>query len=114
MFTHRRFATSALLALGLMWGVAVTVTGCGGSPGATASTSPSASQAGGQLSSVINCLNNHGMTVPSGATAKQVEAAFKTLPPSQQQSDFNACSSLMSAKVRQRIQQRLAKATAAG
>jgi hypothetical protein len=112
MITNRR-SVSVLLVVGLGSGVVVTTVGCGSSPPAAATTPNSPdSHTGQSLASVIGCLNTHGMTVPSGATARQVESDFKALSGTQRQSVFNACESVMSTKVRQRISGRLAQAAA--
>jgi hypothetical protein len=93
-------------------GVAVTAAGCGGSTVASASLpgakAGKASKTGPPVpANVISCLDSHGMSVPAGATTELVKSAFNALPAAQRQNTYNACGSLLPAKLRQKIQARL-------
>ena len=109
MLIGSRSTAAIVLALCAATGVTVTAAGCGGTPAASAS--PPGAKAGKTRppvpADVVSCLNGHGMSVPAGATAKQVESDLSAMPAGQQQSVYFACSSLLPAKLRQKIQARL-------
>lgn len=95
-----------LLALGLGSAVVTTTAGCGSPASPAAAPSPSSSHAGAAaLAAGISCLDAHGMSVASGATARQVESDVIALPAAQRKSDFDACKSLLPAKISQRLSQ---------
>jgi hypothetical protein len=107
MMANHRWV-SALLALGLGCGVVTTAAACGSATSSTAAAtaSPSGSHAlKAALPGVISCLDAHGMSVPTGATAQQVETALIALPAAQRKSDFDTCKSLMPANISQRLSQ---------
>ena len=112
MLTGSRYTATIVLALCVALGVTVTAAGCGGSPAtsATSAGSPTAKAGKGSKTSapapadVISCLNSHGMSIPAGATTRQVKLAYSALPAAQQQSVSNACSSLLPAKFWQKVQ----------
>jgi hypothetical protein len=102
-----------VLALSAASGVAVTAAGCGGPTVASArqpaAKAGKASKTGAPTpANIITCLNSHGVSVPAGAGNKQMKSALKALPVAQQQAAYNACGSLLPAKLRQKIQARLA------
>lgn len=127
MSANRRFTASALLAVSLAIGTAVTAAGCGGSPPAaapaTTSAAPPAAAAPSPaespkispaaLQDVINCMKSHGVNFSSARlTAKDVKTAFRSLTVARQQSVFNACGQVLPANIRQLVQQRMAQETA--
>jgi hypothetical protein len=128
MSASRRFTASALLAVSLAIGTAVTAAGCGGSSPAaapaTTSVAPPAATVPSPakspkisptvLQDAINCMKSHGVNFPAARlTSKDVKKAFTSLTVARQQSVFNACGQTLPASIRQVVQQRMAQETAA-
>jgi hypothetical protein len=114
MSANRRCARSSLLVASLGVSAAIAAAGCGPLPAAPA-PSPTAtaggSSGGAQRAPVVDCLQGHGVSLPPGATDKQVRAAFAALPAAQQQTVFAACASALPAKLRQQLQARMGRGT---
>ena len=73
------------------------------SSGPTPSTSATPTP-GQRLGPIIDCMNINGVTVPAGATAKELRRLFAQLPAAQQRSVLAACSSLLPPALRQKLQ----------
>ncbi len=114
MTPDRHLARSRLLATSLGIGMAVATADCGGAAQHAAVTTTSKAPStvttiagatrSAELAAVVNCLTAHGMTILERATAREVRAAFAALPNAGQQTVFEACSSTLPAKPRQKIQ----------
>jgi phospholipase C len=74
-----------------------------GSIKAPATTSPHPALRKAARARIVACLNNNGVTIPTGATRAQIAAAFLALPSAQQRSVYKACASTLPPKLRQRL-----------
>ncbi|HUC37291.1 MAG TPA: alkaline phosphatase family protein [Acidimicrobiales bacterium] len=73
-----------------------------GTPTASASLPGASSRS--QLSNAIACFNAHGVTLPTGATTKQVKAAMRALSASKRQAVLSVCATDLPAKLRVKLQ----------
>lgn len=119
MRADRRTTRRRWLVLCLGVGLALSATGCASPSHPAATTSapraPTTTLAGASTSAeravVATCVEAHGMTVPDGATARELRAAFATLPAAQQHSVFAACASLLPGRLRLKLQAQMAEET---